>query len=288
MCGECSARDCSHLKKKIQEMIPARLSLSDRHRQQLRDDRLWTREVQRASQHNISRLHCPCTKCQGRRRLLIQNVRDHLICYGRDPASRRWTGEGTLDSSDEEWEEEFWTDPGITTAEVDATVNVRGMVDEATMPIEELLSLEERFQEEVLGAFAVIDSIQEEYSDEGLEDGGEIEQRHNQEQPAEEAVNFDRTALEESMGILYDGARSSKLAATMLLMNLCTVHGVSNACANELFGILSKHVLPENNTLLQTYFAAKSLTEKLGLSYDTIHARERGCILFRGEHVDAL
>ena len=101
----------------------------------------------------------------------------------------------------------------------------------------------------MLGAFAVIDSIQEEYSDEDLEDGGEIEQCHDQEQSVEEAVNFDRTALEESMGILYDGARSSKLAATVLLMNLCTVHGVSNAYANELFGILSKHVLLENNTL---------------------------------------
>ena len=126
---------------------------------------------------------------------------------------------------------------------------MHGIVDKATVPIEEPPSLEERFQEEVLGAFAVIDSIQEEYSDEGLEDSGETEQRHDQEQSAEEAVNFDWTALEESMGILYDGARSSKLAATVLLMNLCTVHGMSNACANELFGILSKHVLPENNTL---------------------------------------
>ena len=285
---ECSGRSLSQFKKKKLAMIPARLSLSDRRRQQLRDERLWTREVQGASQHNVSRLHCPCTKCQGRKRLLIQNVRDHLIRYGRDPTSRRWTKEGTLDPSDEEWEEEFWRDSNVTTLEVNATVNVRGMVDEALVPIEETPSVEERFQEEVLGAFAVIDSIHEEYSDKGLQHGGETKRCSDHEQPPEEALNFDRSALEEYMGILYDGACSSLLATTVLLMNLCTVHGESNACANKLFGILSKHVLLENNTLSQTYFAAKSLTEKLGLSYNTIHACESGCILFRGEHANVL
>ena len=134
--------------------------------------------------------------------------------------------------------------------EVDATINVCGMVDKATVPIEETPSVEEPFQEEVLGVFVVIDSIHEEYSDEGLQHGRETERCSDHQQPPEEALNFDRSALEESMGILYDGARSSKLATMVLLMNLCTVHGVSNACANELFGILSKHVLPENNTLL--------------------------------------
>ena len=71
---------------------------------------------------------------------------------------------------------------------------------------------------------------------------------------------------------LYEGARSSKLAATILLMNLCTVHGVTNQCANELFSLLHSHLLPENNTLPQTHHAAKSLTSKLGLTYTRIHA----------------
>ena len=90
------------------------------------------------------------------------------------------------------------------------------------------------------------------------------------------------------MGVLYDGLNSSKLATIVLLMNLCTVHNVSNNCANELFGILSKHVLPKNNALPQICHAAKCLIEKLGLLYNSIHACEKGCILFRDEHVDAL
>ena len=90
------------------------------------------------------------------------------------------------------------------------------------------------------------------------------------------------------MGVLYDGSRSSKLVAMVLLMNLYTVHGVNNSYANELFGILNKYVLPKNNALPQTSHAAKCLTEKLGLSYNSIHACERGCILFCGEYADAL
>lgn len=72
--------------------------------------------------------------------------------------------------------------------------------------------------------------------------------------------------------MLYDGTRSSKLATTVLLMNLCTVHGVSNMCANELFPLLYDHVLPSENTLPRMYDVGKSLTCKLDLTYNIIHA----------------
>jgi hypothetical protein len=51
-------------------------------------------------------------------------------------------------------------------------------------------------------------------------------------------VNFDPSALEEAIRALYKGARSTKLAAMVLLVNLCTVHGVSNCFVDELFTIL--------------------------------------------------
>ena len=38
----------------------------------------------------------------------------------------------------------------------------------------------------------------------------------------------------------------------------------------------------------KSYHATKSVTAKLGLTYNTIHACERGCVLFRGEYKDAL
>jgi hypothetical protein len=71
-------------------------------------------------------------------------------------------------------------------------------------------------------------------------------------------------------------------------MNLCTVHAVSNSFADELFTILHAHLLPEQNSLPKNYHAAKSLTRQLGLSYNSIHACDKGCILYRGEHAEAI
>ena len=86
---------------------------------------------------------------------------------------------------------------------------------------------------------------------------------------------------------LYDGSRNMKLAATILVMNLCMVHGVSNNFADELFTILHCHLLPKENSFSRNHYAAKTLIAKLGLSYNTIHACENGCVLFRGEYADA-
>ena len=57
---------------------------------------------------------------------------------------------------------------------------------------------------------------------------------------------------------------------------------------DELLTILHCHLLPEDNCLLKKYYAMRSLTKKLGLAYNIIHACERGCVLFRGEHAYAM
>ena len=103
-----------------------------------------------------------------------------------------------------------------------------------------------------------------------------------------EQVQFDPTDMEEALQELYSSSRCTKLAATILLMNLCTVLGVSNNCANELFTLLHGHILPEKNSLPKNFHAARSLTQKLGLSYNSIHACDKGCVLFRGEHAEAM
>ena len=177
--------------------------------------------------------------------------------------------------------------------EVDAAVDVKGMIEQTRLPP---AVIGDNVEEEVHEAFANADAIHEQYIDMGVEDVGEPEECRD-DQPAADAAtegndaqetSFDSNALEDSMEALYEGARFSKLAATVLLMNLCTVHGVTNQCANELFSILHLHILPERNTLPKSYHAAKSVTAKLGLTYNIIHACERGCVLFCGEHKDAL
>ena len=278
-----------------EKMIPSRPSPTDTERQRLRDDRLWSRELQWATQLQLIRMKCVCTKCKGRQKLLIRNVRNHLIRNGRHPHSRVWTGAGAEDSSDEEWAHHLLGGSEIDRAEVDTMVDTRGIIQQAQDVVEDGETPAERVEREVSDAFATGDSIHEEYRDADVDEVAEAEEYRDGPGPhdplqQEETENedFDARVLEESVEALYDGSKSSKLAATVLLMNLCIVHGVSNQCANEFFSILHLHLLPENNTLPKNYHAAKSLTMKLGLTYKTIHACEKGCMLFRGEHANAL
>ena len=174
-------------------------------------------------------------------------------------------------------------------------VDTRGMLDQAFPPLEVQTYAADRIGEEVRDAFAIGESIHEEVMDNDPSDAIEEDERGDDEHPPEVDVskrqdvpNFNPTALEESLENLYDGARCSKLVATILLMNLCTVHGSATKFANELFNILHLHLLPENNTLPRSHFAAKSLTVKLGLMYNSIYTCERGCVLFRGPYENDL
>jgi len=81
---------------------------------------------------------------------------------------------------------------------------------------------------------------------------------------------------------LYLGSHSTKLAATMLLMNICTIHGVSNKFVDELLALLHKHLILVGNCLPTNIYHAKTLSRKVGLNYKMIHACLNGCVLFRG------
>jgi hypothetical protein len=166
------------------------------------------------------------------------------------------------------------------------------MVDNAFM--EEPLSPDvgDIVHDVVTAAFDLRDSVYEECNegsregdwaslpDHGITSAEDIEGHENND-------GFDPTMLEEVIQELYKGSRSTKLAATILLMNLCTVHGVSNNFVDELFTILHRHLLPEGNILPRNQYAAKSLTSKLGLTYTSIYACGKGCVLFRDEYADA-
>jgi hypothetical protein len=274
----------------IKPMIARDSPLSDVRRQQLRDDRLWVRERERARLFNLKRIHCPCSKCRGRRKLLLATIRDHLIRNGRHPEFRVWRGPGEQDSSDDEWEEEFWRPEERQHAAVDFQVDTHQMVEDAFQQVDNAQTLEERVHEEVASAFVVADDVHDRCSqgdnwDQNISDcgGGDDAVGENDDEGTGEDCNLDPAALEEAIHPLYGRACSTKLAATVLLMNLCIVHGVSNCFADELFTILHGRLLPEENGLPRNYYGAKTLTRRLGLSYNTLHACENGCVLFRGD-----
>ncbi len=98
----------------------------------------------------------------------------------------------------------------------------------------------------------------------------------------EEDNGVDVVGLQEACQLLYLGSHSMKLAATMLLMNICTIHGVNNKFVDELLTLLHKHLLHVGNCLPIKMYHAKTLTKKVGFNYKIIHACPSGCVLFWG------
>jgi hypothetical protein len=273
-------------------MIPYKFPLSDVRRQNLRDDRLWVREVQRLIFFNLRKTHCPCSKCQGCRKLLVRTVREHLILNGRDPNFRMWKGLGTRDSFDEEREGHMRTRNQRLPVELDSHVDTRGMVDNAFLKEPLPSDVEEIVHDVVTGAFDLGDAVHEECNNSlGEGDATNLSKHgvtsYEDVEGHETSDHFDPTMLEEAIHELYEGSRSTKLATTILFMNLCTVHEVNNNFTDELFTILHRHLLPKGNRLPKNHHAAKSLTSKLGLTYTIIHACGKGCVLFRAEYADA-
>jgi hypothetical protein len=250
------------------------------------------REVQRLTFFNLQKMHCPCSKCQGHRKLLVRTVREHLILNGRDPNFRVWMGPGARNSSDEEWEGHMCTRNQRLLVKLDSHVDTRGMVDNAFLEEPLPPDVEEIVHEVVTGAFDLGDTVHKECNDSSGEGDVVNLSEHGvtsckDVEGHETSDHFDPTMLEEAIQEFYEGSRSTKLAATILLMNLCTIHGVSNNFADELFTILHHHLLPEGNRLPKNHYMAKSLTSKLGLTYTSIHACGKDCVLFRGEYADA-
>lgn len=115
---------------------------------------------------------------------------------------------------------------------------------------------EDRLQEAVVTAFAVANNIHEEFQshddwnepsfsnprqEEGLEDGQNADDGNS--------PNFDPHVFEDALRGLYNGAKSSKRLFTILLLNLCTVYGVSNYFVDKLFSIFHGYLLPDGNSL---------------------------------------
>ncbi len=67
--------------------------------------------------------------------------------------------------------------------------------------------------------------------------------------PIVEDISNEANVLWEACQPLYLGARSTMVASTLLLMNICTVRGVSNKVTKELLALLHRHLLPKDNCL---------------------------------------
>ena len=85
---------------------------------------------------------------------------------------------------------------------------------------------------------------------------------------------------------LFCGSGLSRLDTTLLVMNVCRTHKVSNACITELLQLFSKVILPSPNSLPSSEGAAATMLCRLGLQYNAIDVCRNGCVLFRREYAD--
>jgi hypothetical protein len=116
-------------------------------------------------------------------------------------------------------------------------INIVNMVQQAFSIMEQLA--------------AIPDSMPKQ-SDLPLDDDGA--EANNPEQPKaptayQDDFSDEANALREACESLYTGAQSTKLTTTMLLMNVCQVHGVSNKFVDELLALLHLHLLLRDNCL---------------------------------------
>ena len=91
---------------------------------------------------------------------------------------------------------------------------------------------------------------------------------------------------EESKTPLYGGTNLSRLATTLMLLNVCRTHKVTNACISELLLLLAKVILPKPNSLPTSELMATNMLGRLGLRYDCIDVCRNGCVLYRHEHAE--
>jgi hypothetical protein len=180
-------------------------------------------------------------------------------------------------SSDEEWEEEYRVPTRQQTQELDCTIDMQVMVVDAFQQANDLMALEVKALDVMEEAFRVVDELQG-GRNEGDTNGDVKLHFDNKGQQllgdaefelGDQEHNFDLVALKDAMKELYVSSK-------------CTVHGINNKFANELFALLCHHLLLEVNCLVANYYATRDLTQKLGLDYENFYAYVKGASCFKG------
>ncbi|KAL3689491.1 hypothetical protein R1sor_015800 [Riccia sorocarpa] len=101
-----------------------------------------------------------------------------------------------------------------------------------------------------------------------------------------EAARQEEEAYEFSRSPIYPGAKCSRLAYTLLILNLQARFRCSNECISGIFRLLAEKILPEGSDVPQSRPEAKKILKTVGMDYEMIHTRENDCILYRNEYKD--
>jgi len=107
---------------------------------------------------------------------------------------------------------------------------------------------------------------------------------NGQNEEEDELLDFLNMNLQEwlhhSQVPLYRGSKLSTLACVLVLMNLALLYNGSNSFMDELLSFLRLDILLLSNGLPKNRYEAHRFIDRLGLSFNTIHACWNGCVLF--------
>ena len=80
--------------------------------------------------------------------------------------------------------------------------------------------------------------------------------------------------LRESHTPLYEGSPMNRLGTILMLLNLCSIHGVSNNFVDKLFSLLKQDLLSRSNTLPNSHYEACKVKKYLVLHMiQSMHVR---------------
>lgn len=251
-------------------------------------DLILQTELRVATMQNITAFYCPCQNCHGGRRQQIPVIREHLAAIGRDPfLTKSIIGGDPADGypADGIWVEDIAYDNDVVhdgeNADADDIledvvhdVPRQDDVNEDAIPLDEFHDV----QRQVMDALERGDALHRDA-------GGEPNVLDNDELN-NDTVDELHNLYAEATTPLYPGAKTSVVSATIVLMNMCVVFGVSNTFRSELLRYLGEDLLPKGNKLPKSHYAAAKTIRKLGLDYNNIHACPDGCVLYEDDHAE--
>ena len=248
-------------------------------------DLILQTELRVATENNIQAYPCPCMNCHRGLRKPIYVVREHHTVVGRHPFLTK-----SIIGGDPP---EGYPPGGILVDDmlfdddiVDANPDVQGNgeVRENVQSSDPLGSVERPLDQyhdvhmQVMEALDSGDALHREYAAEPEMDV-EDDMDSDTMQGLEKLYRQCTTPL-------YTGSKCSVVSATIVIMKMCVVFGVSNNFTSELLRYLSEDLLPEGNKLPCSQYAAAKTIRKLGMDYNNIHACPDGCVLYEGEHAE--
>jgi hypothetical protein len=175
-----------------------------------------------------------------------------------------------------------YPDAGIWVREMLDTDRDRNVFDDADMGTEYRAYLDpyHDIQQQLFDTFDLEDRLQED-TPHVFKDCAEENNLDND--IHEDFDNLD-DLYREGTRLVYHGSNISTISATIVLINMAVIHGMSNAYVNELLMYLSTVLLPGESNLPKSHYEAKKLIRILGLHYHVIHTCPQGCVLYRGEY----